>query len=69
MIVAAVYARHSFEYTLFTFSTNRTSTYLGWPKGIWTASILFMFVLMTLYFALEIFRGLRPEREDADVMR
>lgn len=55
-LVALYYA---WKYGIFTFEKGRKSTYLQWPKGIWVASMMSGFAIMTVFLALQSIRDFK----------
>jgi TRAP-type C4-dicarboxylate transport system permease small subunit len=56
---ACVFGYFSAKYGLFVIEKERMSLYLQWPKGLWTASMLFGFLLMASYFLLQAVKDFR----------
>ena len=40
----AVFGYFAIKYALFEIQTGRLSSYMRWPKGLWSASLIFGFV-------------------------
>ena len=49
----AVFGYFAIKYALFEIQTGRLSSYMRWPKGMWSASLIFGFVATTVYMALQ----------------
>ena len=49
----AVFGYFAIKYALFEIQTGRLSSYLRWPKGLWSASLIFGFVGTTIYMILQ----------------
>jgi len=58
-ITVCVFGYFSAKYGLFVIEKERMSLYLQWPKGLWTASMIFGFLLMASYFLLQTVKDLR----------
>lgn len=58
-ITACIFGYFAAKYGLFVIEKERMSLYLQWPKGLWTASMVFGFVLMASYFLLQIVKDFR----------
>ena len=52
-ISISIFAYYSFNNMAINFGIGRLSTYMRWPKWFWDFSVVFGFVLSTLYFALQ----------------
>ncbi|PKH03334.1 TRAP transporter small permease [Psychromonas sp. MB-3u-54] len=52
-IAACVFGYYASKYGLFVIEMGRKSLYLQWPKGLWSASMIFGFVMMAGYFLLQ----------------
>ena len=61
--VSCVALYYAAKYGWFTFDKGRKSTYLQWPKYIWVASMVFGFVVMTLFLILQSRRDFVALRE------
>ena len=62
MIAACLFGYFAYEYALTEIDRGRVSANLRWPRGMWTASMILGFAMMTGYFLLEAineYRGLR----------
>ncbi|MFT4746843.1 MAG: TRAP-type C4-dicarboxylate transport system permease small subunit [Congregibacter sp.] len=59
LITACVFGYFATKYGLFVIEKQRMSLYLQWPKGLWTASMVFGFLLMAGYFLLQAVKDLR----------
>ena len=59
LITACVFGYFATKYGLFVIEKQRMSLYLQWPKGLWTASMVFGFLLMASYFLLQAVKDLR----------
>ena len=59
LITACVFGYFATQYGLFVIEKQRMSLYLQWPKGLWTASMVFGFLLMASYFLLQTVKDLR----------
>ena len=49
----AVFGYFAIKYALFEIETGRLSSYMRWPKGLWSASLIFGFVGTTVYMVLQ----------------
>ena len=49
----AVFGYFAIKYALFEIQTGRLSSYMRWPKGLWSASLIFGFVGTTVYMVLQ----------------
>ena len=49
----AVFGYFAIKYALFEIQTGRLSSYMRWPKGLWSASLIFGFVGTTVYMILQ----------------
>ena len=58
-ITACIFGYFSAKYGLFVIESERMSLYLQWPKGLWTASMVFGFLLMVVYFLLQTIKDFR----------
>jgi len=58
LITVCVFGYFATTYTLFVIESERMSLYLQWPKGLWTASMVFGFLLMASYFLLQTVKDL-----------
>jgi TRAP-type C4-dicarboxylate transport system permease small subunit len=58
LITACVFGYFATKYGLFVIEKQRMSLYLQWPKGLWTASMVFGFLLMAGYFLLQAVKDL-----------
>lgn len=56
---ACIFGYFAAKYGLFVIEKERLSLYLQWPKGLWTASMIFGFLLMASYFLLQTVKDLR----------
>jgi TRAP-type C4-dicarboxylate transport system permease small subunit len=56
---ACVFGYYAAKYGLFVMEKERLSLYLQWPKGLWTASMIFGFLLMSVYFLLQTVKDFR----------
>ncbi|MBA6326882.1 TRAP transporter small permease [Colwellia sp. MB02u-6] len=59
LITACIFGYFSAKYGLFVIEKERMSLYLQWPKGLWTASMVFGFLLMSVYFLLQTLKDFR----------
>ena len=48
-----VFGYYAIQYALFEIGTGRLSSYMRWPKGWWSASLIFGFVGTVAYMALQ----------------
>ncbi|PKG37988.1 TRAP transporter small permease [Psychromonas sp. Urea-02u-13] len=53
-ITACIFGYYACKYGFFVIEKGRMSLYLHWPKGLWSAGMIFGFVLMAGYFILQI---------------
>jgi TRAP-type C4-dicarboxylate transport system permease small subunit len=58
-ITACVFGYFAAKYGVFVIESERVSLYLQWPKGLWTGSMVFGFLLMACYFLLQTVKDLR----------
>ena len=49
----AVFGYYAIKYALFEIGTGRLSSYMRWPKGWWSASLIFGFVGTVAYMVLQ----------------
>ena len=49
----AIFGYFAIKYALFEIGTGRLSSYMRWPKGLWSASLIFGFVATTIYMVLQ----------------
>ena len=49
----AIFGYFAIRYALFEIQTGRLSSYMRWPKGLWSASLIFGFVATTIYMVLQ----------------
>ena len=54
----AVFGFYAIKYALFEIQTGRLSSYMRWPKGWWSGSLIVGFVGMTIYLLLQGFNQL-----------
>ncbi|UTV30736.1 TRAP transporter small permease [Photobacterium atrarenae] len=54
------------EYVLKIYDRGRLSTNLGWPRWVWFSSMIFGFIISSLYLTLDIFRDLREVYKQED---
>jgi len=59
LVTACIFGYFSAKYGLFVIEKERMSLYLQWPKGLWTASMVFGFLLMSVYFLLQTLKDFR----------
>ena len=59
LVTACIFGYFSAKYGLFVIEKERMSLYLQWPKGLWTASMVFGFLLMSIYFLLQTLKDFR----------
>ena len=59
LVIAAFTLYYAWDQGWFTFQRGRKSTYLQWPKAIWDASMVFGFLMMTIFLVLQSVRELR----------
>ena len=65
----AVFGYYAIKYALFEIGTGRLSSYMRWPKGWWSASLIFGFVGTVAYMVLQAlnqFLDLRNHLRTAD---
>ncbi|WP_339109371.1 TRAP transporter small permease [Thioclava sp. GXIMD4216] len=53
LIAAAVFAYYAIRYAMFEIDKNRMSSYMRWPRWLWSSSLIFGFGGMVLYLALQ----------------
>jgi TRAP-type transport system small permease protein len=58
-IAACVFGYYATKYGLFVIEKGRMSLYLQWPKGLWSASMIFGFAMMVIYFMLQTVKDYR----------
>ncbi|PKH86323.1 TRAP transporter small permease [Colwellia sp. Bg11-28] len=58
-IAACIFGYYATKYGLFVIEKGRMSLYLQWPKGLWSASMIFGFAMMVFYFMLQIIKDYR----------
>lgn len=56
LFTACIFGYFAAKYGLFVIEKERMSLYLQWPKGLWTASMIFGFLMMAVYFLLQIIK-------------
>ena len=64
-----VFGYYAIKYALFEINTGRLSSYMRWPKGWWSASLIFGFVGTVAYMVLQAlnqFLDLRTQLRTAD---
>ena len=49
----AIFGYFAIKYALFEIGTGRLSSYMRWPKGLWSASLIFGFIATTIYMVLQ----------------
>jgi len=49
-IAACIFGYYATKYGLYMIEKGRMSLYLQWPKGLWSASMIFGFLMMAGYF-------------------
>ncbi len=59
VIAAGVFGYFAIKYSLFVLEKGRLSLYLRWPKGLWSASMIAGFSMMTGYFLVHAVNELR----------
>ena len=62
LAIGVVFTGYAAHYWLAVHDSGRESTYMGWPKTLWVASMVVGFVLMTTYLALQALREWRSLR-------
>lgn len=63
LITVAIFGYFAAKYGLFVIESERLSLYLQWPKGLWTGSMVFGFLLMSGYFLLQTVRDFQETIE------
>jgi TRAP-type C4-dicarboxylate transport system permease small subunit len=63
LFTACVFGYFAAKYGMFVFEKERMSLYLQWPKGLWTASMIFGFLLMAVFFLLQTIKDFRQMLE------
>lgn len=58
IIAAGVFGFFAIKYSLFVIEKGRSSLYLGWPKGLWSASMIVGFSMMIIFFVRQLFQRL-----------
>ncbi len=66
LFTACVFGYFAAKYGMFVFEKERMSLYLQWPKGLWTASMIFGFLLMAFFFLLQTIKDFRQMLEIKD---
>jgi TRAP-type C4-dicarboxylate transport system permease small subunit len=61
-----VFGYFATKYGLFVIEKERMSLYLQWPKGLWTASMIFGFLMLAVYFLLQIIKDFHQVLETKD---
>jgi TRAP-type C4-dicarboxylate transport system permease small subunit len=59
LVTACIFGFFAAKYGLFVIEKERMSLYLQWPKGLWTASMVFGFLLMSVFFLLQTLKDFR----------
>ena len=59
LVIAGITLYYAWDQAWFTFNRGRKSTYLQWPKAIWDASMVFGFLMMVIFLALQSVREFR----------
>lgn len=58
-IAACIFGYYATKYGLYMIEKGRMSLYLQWPKGLWSASMIFGFFMMAGYFLLHAAKDFR----------
>ncbi|PKH04925.1 TRAP transporter small permease [Moritella sp. Urea-trap-13] len=58
-IAACIFGYYAAKYGLYMIEKGRMSLYLQWPKGLWSASMIFGFFMMAGYFLLHAAKDFR----------
>ena len=53
IVACAVFGFYAIRYALFEIQTGRLSSYMRWPKGWWSASLIFGFIGTAAYMVLQ----------------
>lgn len=56
MAAAVVFGYFALKYALFVIAKGRTSINLQWPRGLWSASMIVGFSMMSCYFLAQLIR-------------
>ena len=48
-----IFGYYAIKYALFEINTGRLSSYMRWPKGWWSASLIFGFTGTVMYMVLQ----------------
>jgi len=64
LVIAGFTLYYAWDQAWFTFNRGRKSTYLQWPKAIWDASMVFGFLMMTVFLVLQSVREFRYMRTE-----
>lgn len=59
LITLVIFCKYSWDFASFNISLNRKSSYMKFPKYLWDLSLVFGFVLMIFYMALQVFLEFR----------
>ena len=62
LVISLIVLYYAAKYGWFTFDKGRKSTYLQWPRTFWVASMVFGFLAMFLFLALQTLRDFRALR-------
>lgn len=68
IVACVVFGYYAIRYALFEISTGRLSSYMRWPKGWWSASLIFGFIGTVAYMGLQAlnqFLDLRAHLRDS----
>jgi TRAP-type C4-dicarboxylate transport system permease small subunit len=63
LFTVCIFGYFAAKYGIFVFEKERMSLYLQWPKGLWTASMIFGFLLMAIFFLLQTIKDFRQMLE------
>jgi len=55
LITLVIFCKYAWDFASFNMSLNRKSSYMQLPKYLWDLSMIFGFVLMITYMALQLF--------------
>ena len=68
IVACVVFGYYAIRYALFEINTGRLSSYMRWPKGWWSASLIFGFIGTVAYMVLQAlnqFLDLRAHLRDS----
>lgn len=62
LIAALIFGYFACKYAFFVIEKGRSSIYLRWPKGFWSASMIVGFTMMTICFLTQVLQSWRELR-------